>query len=89
MKKVSIVIPSYNEENYIDGVLTSIYTSDIKYPFEVIVADASTDNTRDIIKKHFPEVKIVKGGNVSEARNNGAKAAKGDYIIFIDADIRS
>ena len=85
--KLSIIIPSRNEEKYINGVLDSIYESDIPFDFEVIVADNSTDSTRQVIIRHHPQVKIIQGGTVSEGRNNGAKHAKGEYLIFMDADI--
>lgn len=85
--KLSIIIPSRNEEKYIHGVLGSIYESIIPFDFEVIVADNSTDSTRDIIKHNYPQVKILQGGTVSQGRNNGAKMASGEFIIFMDADI--
>ena len=85
--KLSIIIPSRNEETYIHGVLGSIYESDIPFDFEVIVADNSTDSTRDIINHNYPTVKIIQGGTVSEGRNNGANVALGEFIIFMDADI--
>jgi len=85
--KLSIVIPSRNEEKYIHGVLGSIYESNIPFDFEVIVADNSTDSTRDIIKHKYPQVKIIQGGTVSQGRNNGTKVASGEFIIFMDADI--
>jgi glycosyltransferase involved in cell wall biosynthesis len=76
--KLSIIIPSRNEERYINGVLDSIYESNIPFDFEVIVADNSTDSTRQVIIRHHPQVKIIQGGTVSEGRNNGAKHAKGE-----------
>jgi glycosyltransferase involved in cell wall biosynthesis len=85
--KLSIIIPSRNEENYISGVLGSIYESDIPFDFEVIIADNSTDSTRDIINYNYPNVKIIQGGTVSQGRNNGVKVASGEYLIFMDADI--
>jgi glycosyltransferase involved in cell wall biosynthesis len=85
--KLSIIIPSRNEENYISGVLGSIYESDIPFDFEVIIADNSTDSTRDIINYNYPNVKIIHGGTVSQGRNNGVKVASGEYLIFMDADI--
>jgi glycosyltransferase involved in cell wall biosynthesis len=85
--KLSIIIPSRNEENYISGVLGSIYESDIPFDFEVIIADNSTDSTRDIINYNYPTVKIIQGGTVSQGRNNGVKVASGEYLIFMDADI--
>ena len=82
---ISIIIPALNEENYLPKLLDCIkkqtYTD-----YEVIVADAhSTDNTRKIAKKYG--CKIVKGGcHPGIARNDGAKIAKGDVLLFLDAD---
>ena len=84
---VSIIIPSRNEESYIAGVITSIKESNIPYPYEIIVSDNSTDNTRNIIKNLDSNIKIVEGGPTPIARNNGVKHANGEYIFFIDSDI--
>jgi len=56
----------------------------------IIIADCSTDNTRQVIKdnSYSLNVEIIKGGPVSEAKNNGAYLAKTPYILFIDADVR-
>jgi glycosyltransferase involved in cell wall biosynthesis len=54
--------------------------------YEVIVADAnSTDRTREIAKEHG--CIVVDGGLPAVGRNNGAKVAKGDYLIFLDSDL--
>lgn len=88
--KITIVIPSKDEENYIGYLLDDLakQVSDV----QIIIADASTDNTRKIIeskkKQHGLDIKVVQGGPVSEAKNNGAKHAKTPYILFIDADVR-
>ncbi len=83
--KVSIIIPSYNEEKYIGRLLKSIISQDLN-DFEIIVADAdSTDNTRKICR-HYG-CKVVKGGRPAQGRNNGVKNSSGDILIFIDADV--
>lgn len=83
---LSIVIPALNEEHYLPLLLDSIKQQNIK-PKEIIVSDAfSTDNTRKIA--HHYGCKIVDGAaHPSGARNNGAKAATGDIILFLDADV--
>jgi glycosyltransferase involved in cell wall biosynthesis len=83
---ISIIIPTLNEEKYLPKLLRSIKEQDFKEELEIIVADAnSEDKTREIAKKF--SCKIVEGGLPAKARNEGAKIAKGDFLLFIDADI--
>lgn len=91
MKNFSIVIPVYNEDKHIKGLLESIFQ--INYPadkFEVIVVnDASTDNTVETINK-FPEVQLIElKRNVGRyaARKIGAEAAEHPHILFIDSRV--
>lgn len=82
---ISIIIPTYNEENFLPKLLQSIRKQKYKNK-EVIVADAnSTDMTRAIAEEFG--AKVVEGGPVAEGRNNGAKKAKGDIFLFLDADV--
>ena len=82
---LSIIIPTYNEENYLPKLLKSIKKQNIKN-YEIIVADNnSEDKTKKIAKKF--NCRIVKGGKrPAIGRNNGAKAAKGSLLLFLDAD---
>jgi glycosyltransferase involved in cell wall biosynthesis len=56
----------------------------------IIIADCSTDNTRQVIKDNSSSlnVEIIEGGPVSLAKNNGARLVTTPYILFIDADVR-
>lgn len=83
---ISIVIPAFNEERCIARILDCIKKQTYK-DYEIIVADAnSKDNTVKIARKYG--CKVVKGGMPAVGRNNGAKAAKGGLLLFIDADAR-
>lgn len=82
--KISIIIPAYNEEEFLPNLLTSIQRQEFD-DLEVIIADAhSTDNTVEIAESFG--CKIVPGGLPSVGRNNGAKVASGELLLFLDAD---
>jgi glycosyltransferase involved in cell wall biosynthesis len=87
--KITIVIPCKNEEAYISNLLTCINDQAGIYGTRVIIADASTDNTRKVIQNHKNDLKveIIEGGPVSYARNAGAKLVTTPYILFIDSDV--
>jgi len=86
---VTIVIPAYNAASYIEETIQSIYKQ--TYPFWeiVIVNDGSTDNTDEIIRS-FRDDRIThiiqKNAGVAAARNKGSLYAKGEFIVFFDAD---
>ena len=88
--KITIVIPSKNEEDYIGHLLDDL-AKQVGLT-QIIIADASDDDTRKVIaqkkRQHKLNIKVVQGGPVSEAKNNGARLAKTPYILFIDADVR-
>lgn len=89
--KVSIIIPIYNAEKYLQETLDSIATQSFR-DFEVIlVNDGSKDHSLEIMQKFqnsMPNVVIFNQANagVSTARNNGLKLACGEYVCFVDAD---
>lgn len=87
--KITIVVPCKNEENYIHHLLDSLRQQNIS-DTRIIIADCSTDNTRQVIKdnSYGLNVEIIEGGPVSLAKNNGAKLVTTPYILFIDADVR-
>ena len=82
---INIIIPTFNEEEYLSKLLDCIKNQTYKN-YEVIVADAnSKDKTRQIARKYG--CKIVKGGLPAVGRNNGANAARGNLLLFLDADV--
>jgi glycosyltransferase involved in cell wall biosynthesis len=87
--KITIVVPCKNEETYIHHLLESLREQNIG-DTRVIIADCSTDNTRQVIldNKSSLNVEIIDGGPVSLAKNNGARLVTTPYILFIDADVR-
>lgn len=88
---ISVVIPAYNEESYIDRCLLSLVAQETSHQFEVIVVDnGSTDNTVREIKRYKTKlpvrVVVEKKKGRGAARRTGFAAAKGDIILSTDAD---
>jgi glycosyltransferase involved in cell wall biosynthesis len=88
-EKITIVVPCKNEENYIAHLLMHLRQQSIGNT-RIIIADCSTDKTREVIEimKGELNVEVIEGGPVSTAKNNGAKLVTTPYILFIDADVR-
>ena len=83
---VSIIVPVFNEEKYLDACLKSLKSQDYK-PYEIIVVDnGSTDNSFLIAKKYTPHVFVLKPANIPALRNYGILHSKGSVIASIDAD---
>ncbi|MBI2617033.1 glycosyltransferase family 2 protein [Candidatus Gottesmanbacteria bacterium] len=86
-KQISIIIPAYNEEKYISHCLGSISKQTVK-PFNVIVIDdGSTDSTSSIARKYEVEIYKINHSGPGNAKNYGASKARGEILVFIDADM--
>jgi glycosyltransferase involved in cell wall biosynthesis len=87
---VSVIIPTYNREKLILKALNSIFAQTFQGFEVIIVDDASTDNTEKIIhdlqNEKIRYIKLERNGGQCIARNIGIKAAKGNYIAFLDSD---
>ncbi len=91
MPKVSIIIPVYNVEKYLQRCLDSVVNQTLKDIEIICVNDGSTDNSAIILEefsKKDERIKIVnqKNGGLSRARNTGLEHSNGDYIGFLDSD---
>ena len=92
MEKVSIIIPVYNVEKYLEKCLDSVVNQTFENIEILVVNDGTKDNSQNIIdeyKKKYPQkIKsfIKENGGLSDARNYGIKNATGEYITFIDSD---
>ena len=93
MKKISVIVPIYNTEQYLERCLESIVAQIDKNNIELIlVNDGSEDNSEKIINKYLDTysdiIKYIKKENsgLSDSRNVGMEKATGDYILFIDSD---
>lgn len=90
-KLVSIIVPIYNVEKYLEKCVCSILNQDYNNLEVILVNDGSTDKSLEIcerLQKKDNRIKIINQKNlgVSAARNNGFYYSKGDYICFIDSD---
>ena len=88
---VSIIIPTYNVEKYIQQCLDSVISQRTNFRFHVIcINDGSTDNTGLLLKKYenAENVTIIhqKNKGFSGARNVGLRKTNGKYIMFVDSD---
>ena len=87
----SIIIPCYNVEEYVGACIDSVLVQEEKDFEIVLVNDGSKDNTLSVLeeyKKKNSNIRIINQENsgVSSARNKGLLAAKGSYVLFLDAD---
>lgn len=88
---ISIIVPVYNTENYLEKCLYSLVNQTYKNIEIIIIDDGSPDNSMNIIQKFVladNRVKVIsqKNQGLSGARNTGMNNANGDYIMFIDSD---
>ncbi len=88
-EKITIVVPCKNEELYIHRLLDDLRFQGLSGA-RIIIADCSTDRTREVIREQGVglNIEIIDGGPVSIARNRAASLVTTPYILFIDADVR-
>ncbi len=88
VNRLSVIIPTLNEERHVGALLSDI-TSQTRKADEVLVVDAgSRDDTVPVVRR-FPSVKVLAGTPpVACGRNLGGRSATGDVLIFLDADVR-
>ena len=88
--KISVIIPSWNRAERLAAALDSVYAQSVP-PLEIIVVDdGSTDHTRELLARHYPEVRYIFQQNqgISQARNTGITAASGEWLALLDSDDR-
>ena len=93
MPKISVVVPVYNKEKYLDDCLKSLTRESLEDIEIMVIDDASTDNSLDIIKKYkkeYPDkIRVYTNSfnkGVGVCRNTGIVFSRGLYITFVDAD---
>lgn len=89
--KISIVIPCYNQAEYLDDCFQSLFKQQFEFWEAILVDDGSTDQTESLgraFAKKEPRIQYIKQMNkgLSAARNVGMKIAKGEFLLFLDSD---
>lgn len=89
--KVSVVVPIYNVEEYLEECLDSLVNQTLKEIEIIMIDDGSTDSSYKIAKRYADKYENFYGitkinGGLGQARNYGVKYAKGEYIAFVDSD---
>ena len=91
MMNYSFIVPVYNCKDYLSACVQSIRAAGLTDYEILLVDDGSTDGSGavcDALAEKYPQVRVIhqENGGVSSARNRGIREAKGDYILFVDAD---
>jgi glycosyltransferase involved in cell wall biosynthesis len=88
---VSIIVPAYNRETYVRDAIRSLQTQPCVEADIIVVDDGSTDGTIGIVRSIAAadsRIRLIEKshGGVAAARNTGVRAARGDYVTFLDSD---
>ncbi|WP_139559630.1 glycosyltransferase family 2 protein [Methylotetracoccus oryzae] len=85
---VSVIIPTHNRAALLERALRSVYAQTAPVLEVIVVDDGSTDGTRELIERTFPEVRYLQQAQagVSTARNRGIAAAQGTWVALLDSD---
>jgi len=85
---VSVIIPAHNEQELIAGCIASVFNcGHPRELLEILVIDhSSTDATKDLADRAGATVLQLKGGRIGTVRNTGLRAARGEYVAFVDGD---
>ncbi len=88
---ISVIIPVYNVREYLEKCVNSVITQNYKNLEIILINDGSTDDSGEICEElgeQHRRISIIhqENGGLSDARNTGTKAAKGDYVFYLDSD---
>jgi glycosyltransferase involved in cell wall biosynthesis len=85
---ISVIIPCYNQAHFLAEAIQSALDQDVPDLEVVVVNDGSPDNTREVAAHFGDRIRYIEqeNGGLSSARNTGIRAARGEYIAFLDSD---
>jgi glycosyltransferase involved in cell wall biosynthesis len=84
--RISIIIPAHNEQAYLQKTLTALQRQEYPGSEIIVVANGCSDDTEKVARGHCDRLIVLSQKNLGVARNLGARMAKGDILIFLDAD---
>jgi GT2 family glycosyltransferase len=87
---LSIVMVCWNDKGYLEPCLHSLYNSGLRSTFDVVAVDnGSTDGSQEMLRKEFPEVKLIQNDHnagLGKASNQGIEATRGRYVLLLNND---
>lgn len=86
---ISFIVPAYNEARLLGATLDALHSAGraVGEPYEIVVSDdASTDETAAVAARHGAVVVTVAHRQIAATRNSGARRARGEWFVFVDAD---
>ena len=88
MYKITVIIPSYNRASVLPRAIDSVLAQTLPVDEIIVIDDGSTDETQELLKKLYPQIKIIKQSNkgVSAARNAGINSSSSEWFCFLDSD---
>jgi glycosyltransferase involved in cell wall biosynthesis len=85
---ISIIIPAHNEQHYVRGTLEALRAQTYPYFEIIVVANGCTDHTVAVSRQRADRVVVLAERALGKARNTGAAKARGELLVFLDADTR-
>lgn len=88
--KLSVIIVSFNTKDVLDNCIASLKTSEVSFPYEIIVIDNNShDGSVEMLEQKYPDVKLIKNLDnklFAIANNQGAEIASGEYLLLLNSD---
>jgi len=85
-RMISVIIPAHNEQRYLAGTLEALQRQNYGWFEVLVVANGCTDETARVARNRCHRLIVLSRKNLGVARNLGAKMAKGEILVFLDAD---